>query len=255
MELVPFRAAIKNDIDAIMIAHIALPELEPTPNLPASLSKKIVTELLKEELGFEGLILTDGLGMCGATMNQIPGAIEVQALIAGADILLCPRDAAIAIKSIVEAVEKGLISIESIDKKVLRTIKAKKHAMQAASAAKAPPKEEMVKLRTKMYTQAVTLVFDKRTHPALESTLSVAPPSRYAGNNFGITQEQLEMLDKKRAEGMQVTVVIFGTPYAVDLFAPRADRLIVAYEDTPETRLAVEQIINGTLIPCGKLPV
>ena len=90
-------------------------------------------------------------------MNQIPGAIEVQALIAGADILLCPRDAAIAIKSIVEAVEKGLISIESIDKKSIRTLKAKKHAMQAASAAKAPPKEEMVKLRTKMYTQAVTL--------------------------------------------------------------------------------------------------
>ena len=254
VELIPFKAAIENQIDAIMIAHIAVPELESMPNLPASLSHVIVTELLKEELGFDGLILTDGLGMCGATMNQQAGMLELQALLAGADMLLCPRDASLVIKFILEAIEKGMISEELINQKVLRVLKTKKRAFQQ-SIGSAISKEEMQKLKQEIYCQAVTQVFDKRTKSAAGTTLSIVPSSRYESDNFGITAEQIKQLEKKHAEEIEITIVIYGTPYAAELFAPYAHRLIVAYEDTPEARAAVEQVINGTRIARGKLPV
>lgn len=254
MELIPFKAVIENDVDAIMIAHIAVPELDPTPNLAASVSPAIVTQLLKKELGFEGLILTDGLGMCGATMYQQPGMLELQALVAGADMLLCPRDASLVIKCIVEAVEKGTISQELIDQKVLRVLKTKKRMLERP-VTPAICKEDMQKLKQEMYCQAVTQVFDKRTTSAEHTILSIVPASRYASNNFGVTAEQITQLEYKRAQGIEVTIVIFGTPYAAEFFAPYAHRLIVAYEDTPETRAAVEQVINGTRIARGKLPV
>ena len=254
VELIPFKAAIENDVDAIMVAHIAVPELESMPNLPASLSHAIITDLLKQELGFDGLILTDGLGMCGATMNQQAGLLELKALLAGADILLCPRDASLVIKFIMEAVEKGTISKELIDQKVLRVLKAKKR-MLAQPTVPAPSREEMQKIKQEIYCQAITQVFDKRSNSAPETVLSIVPSSRYRHNNFGVTIEQLTQLEVKHAQGIEVTIVIYGTPYAAEFFAPYAHRLIIAYDDSPETHNAVEQILTGQRIARGKLPV
>lgn len=256
LELIPFKTAIENNVDAMMIAHIAVSAIESAPNMPGTLSKKIITEFLKEELGFEGLIITDGLGMCGVTMHQQSGSLELQALLAGADILLCPRDPALAIKSIMEAVEQGRISEEYITQKALRVLQAKKRAFARAEQVRSSlTKDEMQNLRQKMYQQAVTLVFDKRPQMAPETTLTVVPSSRYRSENFGITSEQLQQLEQKRKDGLEITIVIFGTPWAAEFFAPYADRLIVAYEDTPETKQTVENIIKGTFIPSGKLPI
>ena len=87
IELVPFNAAINADVKAVMTAHIHVPELESN-GLPATLSPNITTNLLRNEMHFDGLIITDGLGMRGATMHNAPGMLELQALQAGADILL-----------------------------------------------------------------------------------------------------------------------------------------------------------------------
>lgn len=255
IELVPFKTAIENNIDAIMIAHIAIPALEPNEMLPATLSKAIVTDLLKIELGFDGLVVTDGLGMCGVTLQQ-SGSLELLALLAGADILLCPRDPAAAIKSILEAVENGIITEEDINAKVLRVLKAKKKAFaRAAEVRTTINAEQMQQLKQKLYEQAITLVFDKRTFTAPETILSVVPTSKLRLQNFGITEEQIQKLKDKRDQGYEVTIIIYGTPYAAEFFAPYAHRLIVAYEDTPEIRVAVENVVKGNLIPCGKLPV
>lgn len=256
LELIPFKAAIANNVDAIMIAHIAVSELEPTPNLPATLSKNVITNLLKEELGFEGLVVTDGLGMCGVTMHQQNGYLELHALLAGADILLCPRDPSLVIKCILEAVENGSITEEFINTKALRVLKAKKRTFERAEQTRTSiTKDQIHSLRQRMYQEAITLVFDKRPRTAPEITLSVVPTSRYKSENFGITTQQVEQLEQKRAQGMEITIVIYGTPHAAEFFAPYADRLIVAYEDTPETRHAVDEVIKGNLIPTGKLPV
>ncbi len=133
-ELVPFAACIQNGIDAVMLAHISVPQLEGIENVPASLSKKICTELLKHELCFEGLILTDGLGMCAATQHQPSGVLELQALLAGADLLLCPIDASLVINYVYQAVQQGAISEEMINYKLLRVLTAKQKAFAQKTA-------------------------------------------------------------------------------------------------------------------------
>ncbi len=88
VELVPFRAAIDAGIDAVMSAHITFPAVDPTPGLPSTLSPRVLTGLLRGELGFGGLIVTDALEMSGITSQfSIPDA-AVKAVLAGADIVL-----------------------------------------------------------------------------------------------------------------------------------------------------------------------
>lgn len=123
VELFPFKELIKNDLGGIMIAHLYIPAYESGENIASTLSKNIVTNLLKEELGFNGLVVTDALDMSGVTKYFKPGIIEQKALEAGNDVLLLPQDVPKAIRRIKRAVEKGEISearIESSCKKILK---------------------------------------------------------------------------------------------------------------------------------------
>src|SRR5690606_4371236 len=92
VELYPYRALINNGVAGVMIAHLNVPALEPQQEYPSSLSKKVVTDLLKNELGFNGLIFTDALNMKGASNFKNPGEIELAALLAGNDIFLIPEN-------------------------------------------------------------------------------------------------------------------------------------------------------------------
>src|SRR5439155_18626791 len=91
LELVPFKAAIEGGVDSIMTAHIAVPALSP-PDLPATLSPAILTDLLRKQLGFNGLVVTDALEMGGIAKGYSSGEASVRALEAGADALLMPAD-------------------------------------------------------------------------------------------------------------------------------------------------------------------
>lgn len=255
-ELVPFVSCIQNGIDAVMLAHISVPELEGIDNVPASLSKKITTELLKNELGFEGLVLTDGLGMCAATQHQPSGVLELQALLAGADLLLCPIDASLVISYIYQAVQQGAITEQMINDKLLRVLKAKQKALAAKAAhQKTNFIEAAEKLKKEMYLKAITQVYDKRSPEKPQIYLAVTPPSKYESENFGITADQLQQLQKAIDAGNEVTVIVYGTPYAAALFEKYAHRLIIAYEDNAETRRAIEIITKGGFTPCGTLSV
>src|ERR1700739_3345873 len=90
LELVPFRAAIAAGASSIMTGHLSVPALEPDPNTPATLSSKILTDLLRKELRFEGLVVTDAMDMGGITVRYAPGVAAVRAFEAGADALLMP---------------------------------------------------------------------------------------------------------------------------------------------------------------------
>ena len=126
VELVPFNHLIKNGIPSIMTAHIALPTLIQSPDVPATLSYTVMTSLLEEKLKFNGLIVTDGLGMKGVTDQYQPGELEVKALQAGCDILLCPVDIERAINCIADAVRSGLLSeAADIDHKIRKVLRAK----------------------------------------------------------------------------------------------------------------------------------
>ncbi|TFJ92467.1 glycoside hydrolase family 3 protein [Lentibacillus salicampi] len=123
VDLKPFKAAIEAGIDSIMTAHIVVPALDDS-GLPATLSKPILTDLLREEMGFDGLIITDSLGMSGA--NVVPeDRVAVEAFKAGNDVLLNPPDVELAHNSMMEAVENGEITEERIDESVYRILEAK----------------------------------------------------------------------------------------------------------------------------------
>lgn len=124
LEWAPFRAAIQSGVDSIMTAHIAVPALDD-PGLPATLSPKILTGILRNEMEFQGLIVTDALDMGGIAHGFTVGDAAVRAVQAGADILLMPADAKAAIDAVTAAVRSGQIPEKRIDESVMRVLNAK----------------------------------------------------------------------------------------------------------------------------------
>lgn len=124
IELVPFRAAIDAHVAAIMTAHIALPEIEPDARIPATLSPKVLTALLRDDLRFPGLIFTDALDMKGVLGTFGEGDVAVRALEAGADVLLF-ANAETMHPAVKAAVESGRIPMARLDQSVRRILDAK----------------------------------------------------------------------------------------------------------------------------------
>ncbi len=124
-ELVPFRAAIAADVSSIMPGHLWVPALEREANVPATLSRELLTGLLRQEMKFNGLIVTDAMEMGGVTSLYPPGEAAVRAVEAGADVVLMPPVPSAAIASIENAVNSGRISIERIDASVRRILAVK----------------------------------------------------------------------------------------------------------------------------------
>lgn len=120
IDMPPFKAAIRAGVDSIMTAHIQVPSLDPS-GVPATLSKPILTDLLRKELKFKGVIVTDSLGMSGA--NVFPQAeIPVMALEAGADQLLMPPNLQVALDAVKAAVDSGRLTERRIDQSLLRIL-------------------------------------------------------------------------------------------------------------------------------------
>ncbi len=124
-ELAPFRAAIAAGVSSIMPGHLSVPALEPERHVPATLSRRILTDLLRQEMKFDGLIVTDAMEMGGVTTILPPGEAAVRAVEAGADVILMPPVPDAALASIEEAVRTGRISIAQIDAAVRRILGAK----------------------------------------------------------------------------------------------------------------------------------
>lgn len=125
IELHPFKKLIAAEIPAIMVGHLSVPALEEQENLPATLSKTIVTTFLRNELGFGGLIITDALDMKAITNTYANGYAELLALCAGNDILLCPVDVPTAVSRIKQAIRNNIITEEEIDAHVARILHIK----------------------------------------------------------------------------------------------------------------------------------
>ncbi|HXF12719.1 MAG TPA: glycoside hydrolase family 3 N-terminal domain-containing protein [Terriglobales bacterium] len=127
VELPPFRKAIESGVDAIMIAHVTVPALDPNPNAVASVSPTIVTGLLKQQLHFQGLVITDALDMGALTRlySANLGQEAVDAFKAGNDVLLIPPDLDVAYRGVLAAVRSGEISESRLDESVLKILKTK----------------------------------------------------------------------------------------------------------------------------------
>ena len=131
LELVPFRAAIAAGVDSVMIGHLLVPAVESDPNRPASVSGSVITGLLKNQLGFKGLVVTDGMDMNGlvntfsGTRPQISAEESIDAVLAGDDMLILPPDLDGAYHGLIDAVHQGRISQQRIDESVLKILRMK----------------------------------------------------------------------------------------------------------------------------------
>jgi beta-glucosidase-like glycosyl hydrolase/CubicO group peptidase (beta-lactamase class C family) len=125
LELVPFRAAIAAGVGSVMTGHLNVPALEPDSNTPATLSQNILTGVLRKELRFEGLVVTDAMDMGGITVRFAPGEAAVRAVAAGADCLLMPPVPDAAFEALQTAVKSGRISKQRLDESVRRILQAK----------------------------------------------------------------------------------------------------------------------------------
>lgn len=125
LEEYPFREAIKAGISGIMIAHMNIPALDTTKNLPSTLSRKIVTNILKDSLGFKGLIVSDAMEMKGVVKYFPDGEADLRAFLAGNDIIELSPNSSLAIKKIKKAVRKKEISKEEFEARVKKILAAK----------------------------------------------------------------------------------------------------------------------------------
>ncbi|MFJ3229607.1 glycoside hydrolase family 3 protein [Streptomyces sp. NPDC086787] len=124
LDAVPFRAAIDAGVDSVMTAHIQFPALDPSGD-PATLSRPIVTGILREELGYDGVVVTDSLAMQGVRTKYGDDRVPVLALKAGVDQLLDPPDLGVAWNAVLKAVEDGELTEARLDESVLRILRLK----------------------------------------------------------------------------------------------------------------------------------
>ncbi|MGH7717631.1 MAG: glycoside hydrolase family 3 protein [Gemmatimonadaceae bacterium] len=155
VELVPFRRAIAAGVGGIMTAHIALPRVT-RGNEPATLSRPIVTGILRQELAFDGLVFTDALNMAGVS-GYSQGEVVVRAIAAGADIVLQPPNTDLAVNAIVNAVRRGRISSARVDASVRRILAAKERVDAGQQAADAVARDSVRALGERHRELAATI--------------------------------------------------------------------------------------------------
>lgn len=168
VELFPYRRLFSEGLASVMIAHLNIPALESRENIPSSVSSKIVTDLLKTKMGFEGLIFTDALNMKAASNFRKPGQIDLEAFLAGNDLLLCPDDVPTAIEKICMAYQDSIISEERLAYSVKKILKFKFRAglnnykpIETSSLIQNLNSSENDALQYKLYENAITVIKNK----------------------------------------------------------------------------------------------
>lgn len=261
-ELVPFKAVIHAGVPAIMVAHIALPAFNTDPDLPATLSPKIITTLLKHELGFSGLIITDGLDMQGITTGYDAGESALLALRAGCDMLLCPADLAAAHASIKQAIINGTFDEAELNAHVLKILQAKEWAHQQGEIKKSFSLQDLhqpraYELKQKIFDNAITIIGDeisvtRKDDPEIPIIIITPCPNKTESTS---PEKILEQIRTAHEQGKKVIIVIYDSPYKALPYVQLADTIIIAYEDMPEAHKAVEAIMAGTIQARGKAPI
>jgi beta-N-acetylhexosaminidase len=187
VELPPFERAIQAGVDAVMVAHVTVPSLDPEPNRVATTSKSIVSGLLEEELGFKGIVVTDAIDMAGLTRIYAKdiGRAAVESFKAGNDVLIMPADLDASYRSMLRAVQSGEIDRQRLDHSVRKILELKASlALQKArlvdlsQLSNQVAKPENLAAGQRIADEAITLIRDNghviplqsRTSPGTSST-------------------------------------------------------------------------------------
>lgn len=199
LEIYPFQKLSYAGAAAIMTGHLQLPALDSRKNTPASLSEKVVQNVLRKELKYDGLVITDALNMRAVADHYKPGEAEIAALVAGNDMLLFSENVSEAVKEIKKAVKKGKIPIERINtstKRVLRAkYKANLHRWKALNTDNVLLRlnhSETVLLNHKLYEKSITVVKDETQI----LPISILDNKNFASLSIGSPGEFQKYLDK-----------------------------------------------------------
>ncbi|MFV2172441.1 glycoside hydrolase family 3 protein [Actinomadura sp. LOL_016] len=277
----PFQAAIGAGVDAIMTAHIVLPKLDRSGD-PATLSKGVLTGLLREKLGYDGVVSTDSLRMEGVRSKYGDGAVAVRAVQAGADQLLMPPDLPEAYGAVLDAVESGKITRARLDASVTRILRLKQRRgmferMQAdpAKAASVIGSAQHEATARQVAERAVTLVTDKGgVLPLKGRTVAVTGPKAEAlagalrsqgvrtaspgsADVTVLTTDDAGSATAARVRalgGKPVVVAALGSPYDLNS-AGDARAALAAYSSGAASVRGLARVLAGTVAPTGKLPV
>ncbi len=198
-ELYPFKMAIEEGVKSIMCAHILIPAIDSEN--PTSLSDKTINGLLKEKMGYEGLVITDDLLMKAVSKRYSPSESSLKAFLSGNDVILSSKDIEVSVAAIKQAVKEGIISETEIDRKVLKILKAKEWSQERGSQTPSILLENQLhtdktyQIKQRLYNEAVNVFRDP------SELLPVAPDSHITfiqinGTGFGIFYEMLNKRSK-----------------------------------------------------------
>lgn len=178
LELFPFKMMISYGVPSIMVAHLQVPALDARKNRPTTVSRSVVTDLLRNELGFQGLIMTDAMEMKGVTKHFGPGKADLEAFLAGNDMILLPEDMEQGFNAIKKTYELGDLSLERIEESVRRVLEGK-YDLNLNQPLNYPTSDlskelnsiEAKVIKAKIYEKALTLVAnDQNILPIKELT-------------------------------------------------------------------------------------
>jgi beta-N-acetylhexosaminidase len=262
VELAPFQAAIANGVDAVMSGHIAVPALD-SPDLPSTLSAAVLTRLLRTELGFRGLVVTDALDMGGIVNTYGSGEAAVRALAAGVDVLLMPADPEAAVNAVVAAVRSGRITQKRIEQSVTRVLAAKVRVgldrgktVDLDAIADAIHSPEATELAQQVADRSVTLVRNQGEAVPLrqpeKTCFFVLAENRYGLQGQAFTQEVA-----RRSPQSQIISLDSSSPEALLAAAAEQitscdDSVVAAFASTANPQGTRLSIVLNSLIASGK---
>ncbi len=288
IDLMPFIEAIKARVSSIMVGHLSIPAID---SKPASLSRKIITDLLREELGFDGLILTDALNM--RALKDL-GYVSTECVKAGADILLHPLDADSTVRELLSSIKSKELFEEQIDKTIDRIIGIKHRLKNTES--EDVDYQKNAELSTHITGMSITAVKNDRLLPISDENevhVILAGESKFFGSSpfkdyfknvstipspifpqgerakvifaiftsvsagrgtSGIDAGERKHISEFIQKVKNSVVISFGCPYVLRYFK-EADMLIAAYEATEQAQRAVIKCLKGEMDFKGRLPV
>jgi len=224
IELYPFKTLFDNGIKGVMVAHLNVPVLNKGKSIASTLSKSIVTDLLKNEMDFDGLIFTDALNMKGVSKTNSPGQLEVKALIAGNDVLLYPEDVPKAILAIKKAIKQKKLNKADLFNRSKKILAAKYDAM--IESYRFPTENKLISDLNKPQYEALILELFKKATTLLTNKDEIIP---------------IKNLDKKEIANLAIGRSKDGTFQQFNNFYTNVDSYYI--KDTEDLK-NIDLIIN-----------
>jgi beta-N-acetylhexosaminidase len=259
-DLRPFEVAVQADASAVMISHIAVESVDP--GVPSSLSRQVVTGLLRERIGFTGVAITDALNMGAIVDTYGAGGAAVKALKAGNDVLLMPADVPAAIRAIRSAVRDGRLPRERLEEAAFRMIALLLHQRAGNTTPRAIGSSARQSLA--LSRAGITVVDGSCRGPLVDGEVrptgdpdavaAFTEAAETAGLSIGSGGAVVDFVGYADGPGGGDVVVTTDTPYALaDSYATTAR--IALYGDTPEAMRALVEVLTGERRAPGRLPV